>query len=578
MMKNITLFILLLLSHFTFAATYYVNADAQGTNSGTSWANAFTSLQTAINASSSGDQLFVKAGTYFPSQQMISGNARSRAFFINKNIKIYGGFNGTETSIGERNFTTNTTILSGDFNSNDTDTNGNGINDFGQGENAYTVVVAYELDNTALIDGFRILGGNADGTANYMLGTYEVKTANGGGIHNVHSNLVVKNTKFINNSASFGGGMANKGECFPKIEWCDFTYNFASYGNSIHINDASLATINNCTFTSNRGSGVLMSLNSSVMKVSNSTFSYNQGTSGGVMYNNNYCNAVFLNCNLNNNTASSSGGAFYSTSFSIVTLYNTLVYKNFAVYGGAVYNVSNSYTNCINSTFFGNNASTKGGAFYCSVSPDNMYMKMYNSIIYGNTSPSNPNWFKEYYTTSNIHVRNSIIQGSGGSSSWNTFYGTNDGNNLDVNPLFTNTNQDTEDFKLQNSSLGIDASYNQLLNLPNGNNSWLASDFDVYGNSRLVGNGVDLGAAEVTAPLGIDNPAPTKFTVFYDNSYLYFNNAASITNSNVAVYAINGSKVYEGILINEIIKLPNLSNGIYIVKVNNNAGIKFIVD
>lgn len=577
-MKNITFIALFLLSNAVFATTYYVDADAQGTNTGTSWTNAFTNLQAAINASSNGDLLFVKAGTYYPTQQMITGNARSRAFYINKNIKIYGGFNGTESTIGERNFTVNTTILSGDFNGNDTDTNGNGINDFGQGENAYSVVLAYNLDNTALLDGFKIFGGNADGTAIYNLGGYEVKTANGGGIHNIHSNLVVKNTKFINNSASFGGGMANKGECFPKIEFCDFTYNYGAYGNSIHINDATLATINNCTFTSNRGSGVLMSLNSSVMKVSNSTFSYNQGTSGGVSYNNNYCNSVFFNCTMNNNTASSSGGAIYSTSFSIVTMYNTLVYNNFAVYGGAVYNVSNSYTNCINSTFTANNASTKGGAFYCSVSPDNMFMKMYNTIIYGNVSPSNPNWFKEYYTTSNIHVRNSIIQGSGGSASWNTFYGTNDGNNLDVNPLFTNTNEDAEDFKLQASSPGIDASYNQLLNLPNGNNSWTSGDTDVYGNSRLAGNGVDIGAAEFSNPLGIQNPMDKKFSVYYDNRYLYFNNADAIINKNVIVYTINGVKVSEGILINEIIQLPNLSTGIYIVKVDNYAGIKFLVD
>lgn len=577
-MKKFTFIILLLLSNTVFATTYYVDAEAQGTNTGTSWANAFTNLQMAINASSNGDQIFVKAGTYYPNQQMISGDARSRAFYITKNIKIYGGFNGTETTIAERNFNTNLTILSGDFNGNDTDTNGNGINDFGQGENAYSVVIAYGLDNTALIDGFRIFGGNADGTAQYMLGTNEVKTANGGGIHNIASNLVVKNTKFINNSAGFGGGMANKGECFPKIEFCDFTYNFASYGSSIQLNNASLATINNCTFTSNRGSGVLMSMNNSVVKVSNSTFSHNQGTSGGVMYNNNYCNAVFMNCILNNNTASSSGGAFYSTSYSIVTLYNTLVYKNFAVYGGAVYNVSNSYTNSINSTFYGNNASTKGGAFYCSVSPDNMFMKLYNTIIYGNTSPSNPNWFKEYYTSSNIHVKNSIFQGSGGSSSWNTFYGTNDGNNLDVNPLFTNTNEGTEDFKLQTSSPGINASYNQLLNLPNGNNSWTATDLDVYGNSRLVGSGVDLGAVESQDMLNVNNPIPTKLTIFYDNSYLYFNNASALTNQTVTVYAINGSQVYKGILINEIIRLPDLSKGIYIVKVNQQAGIKFIVD
>lgn len=577
-MKKITLFILALLSNYTFATTLYVNPDATGNNSGTSWVNAFTNLQTAINASSAGDNIFVKAGTYTPVQQMISGDNRSRSFYINKNIKIYGGFNGTEATLGERNVSVNVTTLSGDFNGNDTDTNGNGIFDFGQGENAYFVVVAYNLDNTSLIDGFRIVSGTADGTASFTLGSYTVNTANGGGINNIASNLVIRNTKFYNNSASFGGGITNKGACFPKIENCEFTYNFASYGNSIHANDASLITTNNCTFTSNRGSGVLSSLNSSVQKVTNCTFSYNQGTSGAVIYNNNNCNAVFMNCKMNNNTASSSGGAIYNTSYGIITMYNTLVYKNFAVYGGAVYNVSNSYVNSINCTYYGNTASTKGGAFYCSVSPDNMFMKMYNTIIYGNISPSNPNWFKEFYTESNIHVRNSIIQGSGGSTSWNTFYGTNDGNNLDVNPMFLNTSQDSEDFRLNTSSPGINASYNQLLNLPNGNNSWSAADTDIYGNSRLVGSGVDIGAAENGAVLDVLDNENAKISFYLHNNSIVFDNFEILLNKDVQIFNINGKQIFNGKIESERITVSTLARGIYILKIQDYKTIKFLIN
>lgn len=576
-MKKITFYILALISNCTFASTFFVNQDATGTNSGTSWTNAFTSLQSAINAVNTGDLIFVKAGTYNPSQQMIGGDNRSKSFYINKNIKIYGGFNGTEATLGERNLTANVTILSGDFIGNDTDTNGNGINDFGLSENAYFVVVAYNLDNTALIDGFRIISGNADGTASFSLGTYSVNTANGGGINNIASNIVVRNTKFINNSASFGGGITNKGACFPKIENCEFTYNFGSYGNSIHANDASLITINNCLFTSNRGSGVLASLNNSVQKVTNCTFSYNQGTSGAVIYNNNYCNAVFLNCKMNNNTASSSGGAIYNTSYGIITLYNTLIYKNFAVYGGAVYNVSNSYVNSINCTYYGNSASTKGGAFYSSVSPDNMFMKMYNTIIYGNTAPSNPNWFKEYYTESNIHVKNSIIQGSGGSSTWNTFYGTNDGNNLDVNPQFINTSQDTEDFRLNVASPAIDASYNQLLNLPNGNNSWTASDTDVYGNSRLVGSGVDMGAAENGTVLSILDNENSNITFYSKNNLLIFDNYELLLDKNIQIFDSNGKLILTDSIKSESINISTITRGIYILKIKGFKTMKFFI-
>lgn len=577
-MRKITLFILFLLSNYTFATTLYVNPDAAGNNSGTSWANAYTSLQSAINGANTGDILFVKAGVYNPTQQIISGDNRSRSFYINKNIKIYGGFNGTEATLADRNVAANTTILSGDFNGNDTDTNGNGIFDFGQGENAYFVVLAYNLDNTALIDGFRIVSGTADGTASFTLGTYSVNTANGGAINNIASNLIVRNTKFYNNSASFGGGMTNKGACYPKIENCEFTYNYAAYGNSIHANDASLITINNCTFTSNRGSGVLSSLNNTVQKATNCTFSYNSGPSGGVLYNNNTCNAVFMNCKMSYNTVSSSGGAIYNTNYSTVTMYNTLIYKNFAVYGGAVYNVTNAYVNSINCTYYGNNASTQGGAFYCSESPDNMFMKTYNTIIYGNTSPSYPNWYKEYYTSSNIHVKNSIIQGSGGSTAWNTFYGTNDGNNLDVNPQFLNTTQDSEDFRLNTSSPGIDASYNLLLNLPNGNNSWTAADTDVYGNSRLVGAGVDIGAAENGAVLSILDNENTNVSFYIKNSQIVFDNYELLLNKDFQIFDLNGKQISSGKMESNAINISTFTRGIYIMKIQNFKAIKFLIN
>lgn len=576
-MKKITL-LFILVTMPLFATTHYVNLEATGNNSGTSWSNGFTDLQNAINTAVAGDIIFVKAGSYYPTQQILTGNNRSRTFFINKNLKIYGGFNGTESILEERNVEANLTWLSGDFNGNDTDTNGNGINDFGQSENAYNVVFAYGLSNTALLDGFSIFGGNADGDSTYTFDGLVLSTSHGAGIYNIESNLIIKNTRFINNSASFGGGIGNKGACFPKVENCNFNYNFASYGSAIYGNDASLITILNSDFFSNRGSGCLASLNNTVMKATGCEFSYNQGNSGPVLYNTTGCNAVLMNCIMHNNTASTSGGAMYNASFSIITLYNTLIYKNHAANGGAVYNVSNSYLNAINSTFYGNNASTKGGAFHCSVSPDNMFMKLYNTIIYGNTSPSNPNIFWEYYTKTNIHVRNSIIQGSGGSANWGAYYGTNDGNNLDTNPMFVNTAQDTENFRLQSTSPGIDASYNAILNLPNGNNSWTANDLDVYGNSRLAGNGVDIGAVENDADLGTIETSQNELIFFYEEGQLIFNNATALMQEAFTIFDITGKAVFSSTIEETAVATPHLDSGVYILKTEHKQGVKFIVD
>ncbi len=54
------------------ATTRYVDASAAG-GDGSSWAQAYTNLQDAIGASSSGDEIWVAQGTYYPAD---SGAAR----------------------------------------------------------------------------------------------------------------------------------------------------------------------------------------------------------------------------------------------------------------------------------------------------------------------------------------------------------------------------------------------------------------------------------------------------------------------------------------------------------------------
>ena len=98
------------------AAIRYVNINTTGTNTGTSWANAFTSLQSALDVAVSGDQIWVVAGTYLPSKDPF-GNAtptdtRDKTFYLKNGVSIYGGFVGTETALNQR-VSGNETILSG---------------------------------------------------------------------------------------------------------------------------------------------------------------------------------------------------------------------------------------------------------------------------------------------------------------------------------------------------------------------------------------------------------------------------------------------------------------------------------
>jgi uncharacterized iron-regulated membrane protein len=71
--------VILLIAAATCQATtvWYVNAAATGNNSGTSWPNAFTDLQSALNVAQTSYEIWVAAGTYKPSARTIPSDPRS---------------------------------------------------------------------------------------------------------------------------------------------------------------------------------------------------------------------------------------------------------------------------------------------------------------------------------------------------------------------------------------------------------------------------------------------------------------------------------------------------------------------
>src|SRR5436309_3275359 len=94
-----------------WAAIRYVNAAATGANSGASWSDAYTDLQSALAATQSGDEIWVAAGTYKPT----TGTDRTKSFVMKTGVGIYGGFTGSETARSQRNLTATTTTLSGEI-------------------------------------------------------------------------------------------------------------------------------------------------------------------------------------------------------------------------------------------------------------------------------------------------------------------------------------------------------------------------------------------------------------------------------------------------------------------------------
>jgi hypothetical protein len=157
----------------------YVDADAVGTDTGSSWTDAFTNLTDAL-LFGEGTAVLVAEGTYYP------GSLRTDYFRPSEGLVLYGGFAGTETSITQRNTSAHETILSGDIGVPGTAT-----------DNSYHVIYG---DDNVIIDGFTITGGYADGPS-----------ALGGGVnYGGANNIQVVNCILRDNISTDYGGAAYK--------------------------------------------------------------------------------------------------------------------------------------------------------------------------------------------------------------------------------------------------------------------------------------------------------------------------------------------------------------------------------
>ena len=418
----ITLLVLAVPATATRAAgtIYYVKANASGSNNGTSWANAYTDLQSAITSAGGGDEIWVAAGTYKPT----SGTDRTISFKLRDGVALYGGFAGTEALRTQRNWTDNVTTLSGDIGT------PNILKD-----NSYHVVDVSGV--TSFLDGFTITKGNANGntgtfargggilsergrfhlenliiTRNYAISsgggvmsdtTYDNATmihvvldsntaGSGGGISNINSSFALSFVTFSNNTATLaGGGFENigaDGPSYPAFNNVIFINNTASDGggvvNSSHIVDEDSSadaspSFTNVTFrgnsaTHNGGAVFNYGFPYSAPKFTNVTFNGNSAENGGAINNQGPIGyPVLTNVTITGNTAKNSGGALY-TAFAPITLRNVTVSDNTAADNCGV-NTDSGLTTVENSIFWGN------GNQFCPNAGNQHTIK--NSVIQG---------------------------------------------------------------------------------------------------------------------------------------------------------------------------------------------------
>jgi len=279
--------------------TWYVDDDAYSANNGSSWADAFNYLQDALAAAQSGDEIWIAQGTYMPDANTTHPDGtgdREATFQLKNGVAVRGGYAGYgETDPNVWDIELYETILSGDLSDND------GPNFANNSENSYHVVTSSGMDETTVLDGFTITGGNADGGS--------PPRCFGGGVFNESANPIVSNCTFCSNFSHNGGGMYNKSSNTMLTE-CIFSGNSAGDGGGM-LNDESNLTLVNCIFSGNSAT-----------------------ISAGGMYDSN-STTTLINCTFNNNSSISWGGGI-NGAFSEPTLINCILWDNTADRGSQI--------------------------------------------------------------------------------------------------------------------------------------------------------------------------------------------------------------------------------------------------
>ena len=524
----------------------YVKADAPPSGDGCSWGTASSNLQEAVtNAAGSAGaitEIWVAAGTYTPTGP---GGNREATFQLVNGVGIYGGFAGTETQRDQRDPAANVTILSGDLNGED------GPNFANNGENSYHIVTGSGTDATAILDGFTITAGHANGTEYNDFGSgldvyagspmvshcsFVANLANNGGagacFHNGSAPTLNNCTFWRNMAASEGGGMAVYAGSNPTLMNCTFRDNSATadYGGGVFIHSSN-AQLSNCRFDRNtagsRGGGLSNITSSPSLK--SCVFERNvAGSMAGGMYNA-VASPVLVNCEFKGNAAHSGGGVcnLYQSN---PALSNCVFVGNVAslAYGGAMVTSDGSQPLMVNCSVVANQAATMGGGIYCN---DTTAPIIRNNIFWGNTDSAGTTEFSQIsFDASLPHISYTCIQG------WSGYFGGvgSQGNN----PHFRRTPGDGGDGWGDNPATtdvdeGANDNYGDLHLLPG------SACIDAGSNALVLADTLDLdGDSDITEPIPLDLGNSPRFV---DDPYLSDTGSGSAPIVDMGAYEGDGT-------------------------------------
>jgi gliding motility-associated-like protein len=542
-LKKIT-FLVFFISTCFFGQLYsqiYVDVNATGNNNGTSWANAYNHLNDALAIATSGDEIRIAQGNYYPDLGTgATSNDRNSSFTIPDGIFILGGYNASSNT---RNVNIFPTILNGDLQQDEIQTN-------------YAIHIITIGAVTATIDGVSIANGNADASFPNSEGagiyintgfgynltinqcTFKNNTSSSGGAAiratNVNSvdggTLRIDNSNFMNNN-SFNGG-AIKLSNNVTLNNSTFDNNTARYGGAIYI-DGGFSTITNCSFTDNSiaspgDGGAIWSR----LKVSNF--------------------AKFVGCNFINNAAPGGEGGAITIETATgagyrkgIEVENCIFTGNTAQFGAAIRADNADNINIINSTFDSNIANSSGGGIgiYASASGA---QPIIDGCTFTNNSASGVGGSGVYLQSTNAIVSNCLFDGNGLGSGFDSTIAFNSSSATLDRCIVKNNNAAriirfdisgsptiSNSLIINNSGNAIDANKGGPLNIINTTFSGNSTVFNVINtasvnlhNSILWGNGTEINSFIGTADNNIIQGGFAIGTNIIDQDPLFVNSGA----------------------------------------------------
>ncbi len=359
-------------------AVAYVDGTRAGGN-GTSWSQAFKTLDAAIAASPADTDFWIARGTYTPAGTL---------YLTKANQRFYGGFAGNESTFMQRNITANPVTLDGR-------------------SVLRHLFFVHPMAVGAVFDGLQIVRGRATISSGW--------DSYGGGIFSDRVSIQVSNCAFTDNRALLYGGAVFVNRAPFLIQNCSFTDNAGLAGGAVSGYDAdaeilgsyfadnvasgggvdsrggaiwlALQTpvITGCTFVGNRAyqaAGVEINLSGNAAitdcSFSNNIASMSAGGVGALA-----STLTVTRCRFVNNSSGDNGGGFWDY-YSFSSLRDCLFYKNTAERGGGVqldYRMDNLSVieRCV---FLSNSARVEGGGLHSYVRS----VRCDNSLFVNNSS------------------------------------------------------------------------------------------------------------------------------------------------------------------------------------------------